>query len=65
MLKAYIVTGCDETRKLGTKASAVDSKAESYLEDFDIESMRDSRFVSAKTYCESAIDLQNIRQSKV
>ena len=34
--------------KIGTKASAMTSKSECYLEDFGIELLRDSRFVCAK-----------------
>ena len=36
--------------KQDTKASLFASEPESYLEDFDIESLRDSSFVCAKKY---------------
>ena len=33
LLKAHILTGCDVTRKVGTKASAFASRPERYLSD--------------------------------
>ena len=47
MLKAYILTGYDVTSKRGTKASAVASKPETYLDDFGIELLWDSSLVCA------------------
>ena len=50
LLKAHILTGCDVTSKLGTKASAFASKPESYLRDFGKEPPREASLQSAETY---------------
>ena len=50
LLKAYILTGCDVTSKIGTKASAFASKPENYVDDFGIEPLQDSSFVCAEKY---------------
>ena len=69
LLKAHILTGCDATSKIGTKAPAVFSKRESYHDDFGIKPLRDSSFVCAKKYlvrvirpksnCKTFEDLRN------
>ena len=56
LLKGYILTGCDEISRTGTKASAVAS-----VVDFGIEPQRDSSFVCAespKSNCETFDDLR-------
>ena len=68
MLKAYILTGCDVTSKIGTKVSAVASKPENYLDDFGIKTLQDSslafvekylvRVISLKSNCETFDDLK-------
>ena len=50
MLKAYILTGCDVTSKIVTKALDVASKPENYLDDFGIEPLPGSSFAYAKKY---------------
>ena len=55
LLKAYILTGCDVTNKIGTKVSAVASKPENNLHDFGIEPLRDSSFVCAEKYLRRVI----------
>ena len=68
LLKAYILTWYDVTSKIGTKASAVASKPENYLDDFGIGSLRDSslawaekylvRIFSPKSNCKTSDDLR-------
>ena len=49
LLKVRILTGCDVRSKIGRKVSTV-SKPESYLGDFGIEPLWDSKFIFAKRY---------------
>ena len=50
LLKAHILTGCDVTSKIGTKASGIASKPKSYFDDFAIDRLRDSSVVCCKKY---------------
>ena len=64
VLKAHILIRCNKTNKIGTTASGVVLKQESYLEYFGTEPLRDSSFACAKKLsCESEqfkTKLQNI-----
>ena len=68
-MKAHILIRCNKTSKIGTTASGVVLKPESYLEYFGTEPLRDSSFACAKKLsCESEqfkIKLKKIWLSKI
>ena len=56
LLKAYILTGCDVTSKVGTKAAAFKAKPEVYLKYFGVEPVTDYVFQQAEKYLVNVID---------
>ena len=59
LLKAHILTGCDVTSRIGTKAAAVKARPELYLQHFGEEPLRETALQQAEKYLVKVIDFKS------